>query len=53
MGLYLVTIALWLLGALRGGPLMRTALMRIALPSEILFMSGIAAGRLLSLLPDS
>ena len=48
MGLYLATIALWLLGALRGGPLMRTALI-----SEIIFMSGLAAGRLLSLLLDS
>ncbi|MEI6829035.1 MAG: DUF4345 domain-containing protein [Synechococcaceae cyanobacterium ELA445] len=47
MGLYLATIVLWLLGAIRGGPLMRTALI-----SEIVFMSGLAAGRLLSLLLD-
>lgn len=26
MGLYFATIILWLLGAIRGGPLMRTAL---------------------------
>jgi hypothetical protein len=42
MGLYLATIVLWLLGANRGGPLMRTALI-----SEIVFMTGLAAGRLL------
>ena len=42
MGLYLATIVLWLLGAMRGGSLMRTALI-----SEIVFMSGLAAGRLL------
>jgi hypothetical protein len=47
MGLYLAIIVLWLLGAIRGGPLMRTALM-----SEIIFMAGLAAGRLLSLLID-
>jgi hypothetical protein len=47
MGLYLATIVLWLLGAIRGGPLMRTALV-----SEIVFMSGLAIGRLLSLLLD-
>jgi hypothetical protein len=47
MGLYLATIVLWLLGAIRGGPLMRTALV-----SEIVFMSGLATGRLLSLLLD-
>jgi hypothetical protein len=47
MGLYLATIVLWLLGAIRGGPLMRTALI-----SEIVFMSGLAAGRLLDLLLD-
>ena len=47
MGLYLAIIVLWLLGAIRGGPLMRTALV-----SEIVFMSGLAAGRLLSLLLD-
>jgi len=45
MGLYLATIVLWLLGAIRGGPLMRTALM-----GEIVLMSGLAAGRLLDLL---
>jgi hypothetical protein len=47
MGLYLALIVLWLLGAIRGGPLMRTALI-----SEIAFMSGLAAGRLLDLLLD-
>ena len=47
MGLYLAIIVLWLLGAIRGGPLMRAALV-----SEIVFMSGLAAGRLLSLLLD-
>ena len=47
MGLYLATIVLWLLGAICDGPLMRTALV-----SEIVFMAGLAAGRLLSLLLD-
>jgi hypothetical protein len=47
MGLYLATIILWLGGAIRGGPLMRTALI-----AEIVFMSGLAAGRLLSLVLD-
>ena len=47
MGLYLATLALWLVGAIRGGELMRTALV-----SEIIFMTGLAAGRLLSLLLD-
>ncbi len=47
MGLYLAIIVLWLLGAVRGGPMMRTALL-----SEIAFMSGLAAGRLLDLLLD-
>ena len=47
MGLYLATIILWVLGAIRGGPLMRTALI-----STIVFMSGLAAGRLLSILLD-
>ncbi len=47
MGLYLATIVLWLLGAIRGGPMMRTALI-----SEIAFMSGLAAGRLLDLALD-
>lgn len=47
MGLYLATIVLWLLGAVRSGPLMRTALI-----SEIVFMSGLAAGRLLGILLD-
>ncbi len=47
MGLYLAIIALWLLGAIRGGPLMRTAQIR-----EILFMPGLASGGLLSLLLD-
>ena len=45
MGLYLATIVLWLLGAIRGGGLMRTALI-----SEIVFMVGLAAGRILDLL---
>jgi hypothetical protein len=45
MGLYLATIVLWLLGAIRGGGLMRTALI-----SEIVFMVGLVAGRLLDLL---
>ena len=47
MGLYLATIVLWLLGAIRGGPLMRPAVV-----SEIIFMSGLAVGRFLSLLLD-
>lgn len=47
MGLYLATIVLWLAGAIRGGPLMRTALI-----AEVVFMSGLAAGRLLSLVLD-
>ena len=47
MGLYLATIILWLIGAIRGGPMMRTALI-----SEIVFMSGLAAGRLLDVLLD-
>ncbi len=47
MGLYLALIVLWVVGAWRGGEPMRTALI-----SEIVFMSGLAAGRLLSLLPD-
>jgi hypothetical protein len=47
MGLYLGLIVLWLIGAWRGGELMRTALI-----SEIVFMSGLAAGRLLSLFLD-
>ena len=45
MGLYLATIVLWLLGAIRGGGLMRTALI-----SEIVFMVGLVAGRILDLL---
>jgi len=45
MGLYLATIVLWLLGAIRGGRLMRTALI-----SEIVFMVGLVAGRILDLL---
>jgi len=47
MGLYLATLSLWLVGAIRGGELMRTALV-----GEIIFMSGLATGRLLSLLLD-
>jgi hypothetical protein len=45
IGLYLATSILWLLAVFRGGPLMRTALI-----SEIIFMSGLAAGRLLDVL---
>ncbi len=45
--LCLALIALWVIGAWRGGEPMRTALI-----SEIVFMSGLTAGRLLSLLPD-
>ena len=45
MGLYLASIILWLLGAIRGGRLMRTASL-----AEIVFMVGLAAGRLLDLL---
>jgi hypothetical protein len=45
MGLYFSSIVLWLLGAIRGGSLMRTALI-----AEIVFMVGLAAGRLLDLL---
>jgi len=48
MGLYLGLVVLWVAGAWRGGSLLRTALI-----SEIVFMSGLAAGRLLSLLLDS
>jgi len=47
MGLYFATIILWLLGAIRGGPMMRMALI-----GEIVFMSGLAAGRLLDILID-
>jgi len=47
MGLYLGLVVLWLAGAWRGGALLRTALI-----SEIVFMAGLAAGRLLSLLLD-
>jgi Domain of unknown function (DUF4345) len=47
MGLYFATIVLWLAGAVRGGAMMRTALI-----SEIVFMSGLASGRLLDLLLD-
>jgi len=47
MGLYLGLVVLWVSGAFRGGALLRTALI-----SEIVFMSGLAAGRLLSLLLD-
>ena len=45
MGLYLAILTLWLLGAIRGGSLMRTAII-----SEIVFMSGLAAGRLIDML---
>lgn len=47
MGLYLGMAALWLAGSLRGGFLLRTALI-----SEVVFMGGLAAGRLLSLVVD-
>ena len=47
MGLYLASIFLWVFGAIRGGPLMRTALI-----SAIVFLSGLAAGRLLGILLD-
>jgi hypothetical protein len=47
MGLYIATIVLWVLGAIRGGRLMRTALI-----CAIVFMSGLAAGRLLGILLD-
>ena len=47
MGLYLGLIVLLVIGAWRGGEPMRTSLI-----SEIVFMSGLAAGRPLSLLPD-
>jgi len=47
MGLYLGMVALWLLGAWRGGSLLRAALI-----SEVVFMAGLAAGRLLSLSVD-
>lgn len=45
MGLYLAILTLWLLGAIRGGSLMRTAII-----SEIVFMAGLAAGRLIDML---
>ena len=47
IGLCLATIVLWLLGAIRCGALMRPALI-----SDIVFMSGLAAGWLLSLPVD-
>ena len=47
MGLHLALIVLWVVGAWRRGEPMRTALI-----SEIVFMSGLAAGRLLSLFLD-
>lgn len=47
MGLYLALIVLWVVGAWRGRELMRTALI-----SEIVFMSGLTAGKLLSLFLD-
>lgn len=46
MGLYLALVALWLLGA------WRVAWTRAAIGAEIAFMSGLAAGRLLSLVAD-
>ena len=47
MGLYLALIVLWVIGACRGGELMYAAII-----SEIVFMLGLAAGRLLSLFVD-
>lgn len=47
MGLYLGMVTLWLAGAWRGGVLLRTAVI-----SEVVFMGGLAAGRLLSLTLD-
>ena len=47
MGLYLGMVVLWLVGAWRGGVLLRTAVI-----SEVVFMGGLAAGRLLSLSLD-
>lgn len=47
MGLYLALIVLWVMGAWRGGELMYAAII-----SEIVFMLGLAAGRLLSLFVD-
>jgi hypothetical protein len=47
MGLYLALIVLWVVGTWQGRELMRTALI-----SEIIIMSGLAAGRLLSPLLD-
>lgn len=47
MGLYLGMASLWITGALRGGALLTTALI-----SEVVFMGGLAAGRLLSLAVD-
>lgn len=47
MGLYLALIVLWVIGAWRGGELMYAAII-----SEIVFMLGLAAGRLLSLFVD-
>ena len=47
MGLYLGMVALWLMGVWRGGVMLRAALI-----SEVVFMGGLAAGRLLSLSLD-
>ena len=47
MGLYLGMVALWLMGVWRGGVTLRAALI-----SEVVFMGGLAAGRLLSLSLD-
>ncbi len=46
MGLYLAMIVLWVLGALRPN------LARAAVISEVVFMFGLAAGRVLSILID-
>ena len=46
MGLYLALVSLWVLGAIR------ERYERAAVVSEVFFMSGLALGRLLSLLVD-
>ena len=46
MGLYLGMIVLWVLGALR------TGLTRVAVISAIVFMTGLAVGRIISIVAD-
>ncbi len=46
MGLYLGMIVLWILGAMRPG------LARAAVISEIVFMAGLAVGRIISIVVD-